>query len=208
MRLGSVHQFMKEVHNRSSTLLSNPRTGTLANDCTEYLKLFDSWVEAQRVPVAQETVREAWQKVPFFSKFVGKERWMLKRKDKVQPLLFAEDEATALLFLRVCLESVIEHYMLQRAAPTSISYQRADAFGQLVAYCFRPSPKQTAVQRSLFLTRTLSVMTLLLYCVHETKRGLFDQRPYFRILHHMLALFENETQMEASEQQERLFILA
>lgn len=128
----------------------------------------------------------------------------------MQPLLFAEDEATALLFLRVCLESVIEHYMLQRAAPTSISYHRADAFGQLVAFAFRTSPKQngTAVQRSLFLTRTLSVMTLLLYCVHETKRGLFDQRPYFRILHHMLTLFKSESQMDASEQQECLFILA
>lgn len=61
---------MKEVHNRSSSLLSNPRTGALASDCTDYLKVFDSWVEAQTVPVAQDAVREAWQKVaPFISSF-------------------------------------------------------------------------------------------------------------------------------------------
>lgn len=93
-----------------------------------------------------------------------------------------EGDLNLCFFVRSCLDLSIDAYYRLRNAPggSVLAYQIIDSLCSMLVMIARRS-SLTEVSLIDSLTRILSVVVLCLTHAHETRKELFDQRPFLRL---------------------------
>lgn len=98
----------------------------------------------------------------------------------------ASDENKFALFIRSCVEAIVETYRKLKNTPGGglLAYQVVDAFARLVVKTItKDNNCDNAVMR---FSRTLSIIVLEVVHMHSIRREMFDQKPFFRLLSSIL----------------------
>lgn len=120
-------------------------------------------------------------------------------ENSVAPELFAEwyqkekhifeDDVNLCHFVRFCVELSMDAYYRLRNAPggSVLAYQIIDSLTSMLVYIAKKAAKSgsgdmmnSEVKAVDCLSKILSVVVLIMVHVHETRRELFDQRPFLR----------------------------
>jgi CCR4-NOT transcription complex subunit 1 len=160
--------------------IQNVSPGIFLSQDTEYLSLkealvmlFDEWVRL----LQSMSPENAWKTfLPM----------LVEKKVIEDPDLFA-------LLIRHSAEVSIDTYYKLRNAPGGaiLGYQVIDALSAMIVLLVKNTEKDEEGRVYLF-SRVLSVLSLVTIHMHEVRRELFDQRPFYRIFAGILADLEPE----------------
>ncbi|CAF4847609.1 unnamed protein product [Rotaria socialis] len=95
---------------------------------------------------------------------------------------------TACLFFRLCAESSVDAWEKSKSTidPPLLSFQAIDAFAKLIVMLTKFSHDSNVDDSIELFTKILTIILLTLVKRHESMRGKFNQRPWFRMFVAML----------------------
>ncbi len=104
-----------------------------------------------------------------------------------------KQEDISFLFFRVCTEASVESYrtaVLQRGPDSETVFQAIDALSKLVSLIVRYHGEASAQNndhvKAHYLTKILSIVTVVLAHAHEEQGTTFEQKPFFRFFSSLL----------------------
>ncbi len=101
------------------------------------------------------------------------------------PLLQGENNLS--VFIRICTEVSVDHYIRQKAS--GMAYQAVDAYARLIVFLLKyhiEPPGGFGLTKIAFVRKVLSLVLLVLVHAYEKRKGLFNQKPFFRLFSSLL----------------------
>ena len=157
----SMNDAVAEIRQKSPGVFMSQEPDVLSRK-ESLIILFDEWVRA----LQKGTVENAWSHfLPFM-----KEKKVL------------EDDDMFAAFIRYSTEVSVDTYYKLRNAPGGaiIGYQVIDSLSTLIV-CLLKNVFKTDDARVSKFSRIMSILALVTIHMHEVRRELFDQKPFFRL---------------------------
>ena len=148
---------------------------------------------AGELPLREQLAYSFANWVRVYQQSSAPEKTFIEYVRQLQSQNVLKGEEISSLFFRVCTEVSVDHFLKQQAVGGTLAsglYAPVDTFAKMIVYMVKyhadPHGVNDEAAKVHYLTKILSIVTLVLAQAHEAHGARFQQRPFFRLFSSVL----------------------